>query len=173
MLSSLDRRYGDVEGNRPLVLATVLHPWFKDKFFSGKTNAKELLDEKVAEITGTDEPRIPSPKRPKTDLLRCFADILEEAGVDVNTHNTIVDKYLPDLWYPSIEGIRSAGGQKQDPFSTSFQVGSKIFVHSNLCPLREALFWCWWNLRSKEEPSCPWESWNAIIHQKQSDSCRW
>ena len=45
------------------------------------------FDEKVAEITGTNEPRVLSPKRPKTDLLKCFADniILEEAEVD--THN--------------------------------------------------------------------------------------
>ena len=107
MLSSLNRRYGDAESNGPLVLATVLDPRFKDKFFSRtrkKTNAKELLDEKVAEITGTDEPRIPSPKRPKTDLLKCFADILEEAGVEVNTHNAIVDKYLAEPLIPFHRG---------------------------------------------------------------------
>ena len=32
-----------------------------------------MLDEKVAEITGTDEPKVPSPNYPKTDLLKCFA----------------------------------------------------------------------------------------------------
>ena len=59
MLDSLNRRYGDAERNEILVLATLLDPRFKDKFFSGvhkKSNAKELLDEKVAEITSTDEP---------------------------------------------------------------------------------------------------------------------
>ena len=99
MLTSLNRRYGDVESNESLVLATLLDPRFKDKFFSGaheKTNAKELLDNKVAEITGTDETRVPSPKRPKPNLLKCFADILEEAGVEVDTYNAVVDKYLAE-----------------------------------------------------------------------------
>ena len=86
MLSSFNRRHGDVESNRLLVLAALLDPRFKDKFFSGtheKTNAKELLDEEVAEITGTDEAGIPSPKHPKTDLLKYFAHILEEEGVEL------------------------------------------------------------------------------------------
>ena len=99
MLTSLNRRYGDVESNESLVLATLLDPRFKDKFFSGaheKTNAKELLDNKVAEITGTDETRVPSPKRPKPNLLKCFADILEEAGVEVDTYNAVVDKCLAE-----------------------------------------------------------------------------
>ena len=65
-------------------------------------------------------------------------------------------------------------GRKQDPFSTSCQVVSKISVcTSNFCPFREALFWCWWNLRSKEEPSCPRESWDTIIHLKQPETYRW
>ena len=43
MLDSLNRRYGDAESNETLVLATLLDPRFKDKFFSGaheKINAK-------------------------------------------------------------------------------------------------------------------------------------
>jgi len=58
MLASLNRRLTDVESSEPLVLATLLDPRFKDKFFSGmreKASAKELLDDKVAEITGTNE----------------------------------------------------------------------------------------------------------------------
>lgn len=104
MLASLNRRYGDVESNERLVMATLLDPRFKEKFFSGvhKINAKELLDEKVAEFT--DKPRAPSPKCPKTDLLKCFADILEEAGVEVDTHNAIVDKYLAELLIPFHRG---------------------------------------------------------------------
>ena len=104
MLDSLNRRYGDAESNEALVLATLLNAQFKDKFFSGvheKIQAKELLDEKVAEITSADEPRIPSPKRQKTDLLKCFADILEEAGVEVDT---VVDKYLAEPLIPFHRG---------------------------------------------------------------------
>ena len=49
-------------------LATLLDPRFKDKLFSGaheKINAKQLLVERVAEVTGTDEPRVPSPNDKK------------------------------------------------------------------------------------------------------------
>ena len=47
MLDSLKRRYGDAESNEALVLATLLDPQFKDKFFSGlheKIKAEELLE---------------------------------------------------------------------------------------------------------------------------------
>ena len=81
MLESFNWRYGDAVSNKTLVLATLLDPRIKDNFLVEHmrrlANAKELFDEKVAEITGTDETRVPSPKRPKTDLLRCFADIQE------------------------------------------------------------------------------------------------
>ena len=56
MLSSLNRRYIGVEANAPLVLATILDPRFKDKFFSSATeraNARELLNAKVTAITTT------------------------------------------------------------------------------------------------------------------------
>ena len=107
MLDSLNRKYGDAENNESLVLATLLDPRFKDKFFSGvheKIKAKELFDEKVAEITSTDQPRVPSPKRQKTDLLKCFAEILEEAGVEVDTCNAVVDKYLAKPLIPFHRG---------------------------------------------------------------------
>ena len=102
MLTSLKRRYADVEDNDVLVLATLLDPRCKDKFFSGsaeKLSARELLEEKVTEITSHEESaKEPSPKRPKSDVLKCFSDILEEAGVDVhcNTHSSTVDKYLSE-----------------------------------------------------------------------------
>ena len=107
MLDLLNRRYGDEENNESFVLATLLDPRFKDKFFSGvheKIKAKELLDEKVAEITSNDQPRVPSPKRQKTDLLKCFAEILEEAGVEVDTCNAVVDKYLAEPLIPFHRG---------------------------------------------------------------------
>ena len=93
MLSSLNSRYGNAESNETLVLTTLIDPRFKDKFFSGtreKNDAKELLDEKVAEITSTEEPRVP--------------DILEEAGVEVGTHNPVVDKYLAEPLTPFHRG---------------------------------------------------------------------
>ena len=107
MLASLNTRYGNVESNGSLALATLLDPRFKDKFISGtveKTNAKDLLDEKVAEITGSDNSRAPSPKCPKTNLLQCFAEILEEAEVEVDAYNAVVDKYLAEPLIPFPRG---------------------------------------------------------------------
>ena len=55
LLTSLTRRYCDVESNELLVIATLIDPSFKDKFFSGaihRANAKDLLDKKVAELPG-------------------------------------------------------------------------------------------------------------------------
>ena len=78
MLTSLNRRYIDVESNSALVLATLFDPRFKDKFFSGPQKqafAKKPLDQKVAEFTHSVEPREPSPKWPKTVVLKCFSEI--------------------------------------------------------------------------------------------------
>ena len=108
MLTSLNRRYIDVESNSPLVLATLLDPRFKDKFFSGtqkRAFAKELLDQMVAEFTHSVEPREPSPKLPKAVVLKCFSEILEEAGVEVDSkYNTVVDKYLSKPLIPFHRG---------------------------------------------------------------------
>ncbi len=102
MLSALNRRFADVESNSSLVLATILDCRFKDKFFSGsieKLRARRVLEEKVDRCTEQEsEVREPSPKRQKTTVLKCFSDILEEAGV-VDTDSTDkskVDKYLSE-----------------------------------------------------------------------------
>ena len=53
MLSSLNERFSEVESNEHLVLATLLDPCFKDRFFSSsnaRLDAKTLLETKVAEI---------------------------------------------------------------------------------------------------------------------------
>ena len=88
ILASLNRRYCDVESNELLVLATRLDPCFKDKFFRQQANAKELLEKRVAELpvvqqqfSGTTDSGEPSPKHPKTAILKCLSEILEEAGV--------------------------------------------------------------------------------------------
>ena len=70
MLTLLNRRYVDVETDLSLVLATLLDPRFKDKFFSGPQKraymyAKEHLDQKIEELASAGEPKQPSPKRPK------------------------------------------------------------------------------------------------------------
>ena len=52
MLRSLCSRYDDVEDYEYLVLATLLAPRFKDKFFSGapaRAKAREMLEDKLKE----------------------------------------------------------------------------------------------------------------------------
>ena len=83
-----------------MVLATILDCRFKDKFFSGtieKLRARDLLEEEVVKCAEQENVvREPSPKRPRTDVLKCFADILEEAGVVDCTDDSEVDKYLSE-----------------------------------------------------------------------------
>lgn len=57
MLASLNRRYGNIETNVILTVATLLDPRFKDKFFSEsgtKTKTLEALNSKLYEMN-TDE----------------------------------------------------------------------------------------------------------------------
>ena len=56
MLSFLNGQYAAVERYALLVLATLLDPYFKDEVFSDateRTNARELLEVKVTEVTAT------------------------------------------------------------------------------------------------------------------------
>ena len=68
MLKSLKTRFADVEKCEHLVIATLLDPRFKDKFFSGpgeRVAARQLLEKKKSELGDTlaaaREP-CPSPK---------------------------------------------------------------------------------------------------------------
>ena len=117
MLASLNRRFINMESNETLVLATMLDPCFKDKYFSGtveKEEAKKLLIEKVIENmvdTSHDESSEaniqPPEKRPRTEMMKCFEEILEEASIDMpssrSSSTSIVEKYLaePNLHYHS------------------------------------------------------------------------
>ena len=104
LLSSLNRRFCDVENNEALILATILDPSFKDKFFTGiveRSNARELLENKVEKIisesTTTTEP--PAEKRAKT--VKCFDEIIEEAGSTITYNATsLIDLYLNEPLIP-------------------------------------------------------------------------
>lgn len=106
MLSSLNRRCIAVEANTPLVLATILDPRFKDKFFSGATeraNARELLEAKMTAITATQPSQAPEPppKRARTVTLNCLSEILEEAGATVsNASSSEGERYLAEPLIP-------------------------------------------------------------------------
>lgn len=107
MLASLNRRLGNIETNETLLLSTLLDPRFKDKFFqkpSTGVSARAILEQKVnalAKNRDTAEPELEPPpaKQPKTAILKCFLDILEESGAitsDDDTSEFIVEKYLAE-----------------------------------------------------------------------------
>ncbi len=82
MVQSLNRRFGNIESNETLVLATMLDPCFKDKIFSGvaeRDTAKSMLVDKVNEILPQPRksqeeklPVEPPEKRQKTTVMDVF-----------------------------------------------------------------------------------------------------
>ena len=93
MLKSLKRRFNGIEENKYVVIATLLDPRFKDKFYSGheqRENAKLLLKQELEKIsedmcTGlTLEPREePSPSK-KQKIWDIFTEIIEESGASIS-----------------------------------------------------------------------------------------
>ena len=117
MLSSLNRRFEDIESNESLVLATLLDPCFKDKFFRDRTHAKTLLEAKVAQSPCTDSTSPgtePPEKRTKTDVMKVFDEIIDEAGADssVTSGTTVVDTYLAEPLIPYHSGNAYAWWKK-------------------------------------------------------------
>ena len=88
MLASLNRRYGNIETNTTLTVATLLDPRFKDKCFSkSDTKTIEALNSKLSEMN-TDEDEVaivPSPKRSRQSegIWNCFNEIIEKSGACV------------------------------------------------------------------------------------------
>ena len=112
MLESLNRRFSDVEDNETLQVATMLDPCFKDKFFTSsalRDEAKllliDLVDEKFPPQNASDGSSDSEPleKRARTEVMKCFDEILEEAGSlsQAVTATTVVEQYLaePTLHY--------------------------------------------------------------------------
>ena len=54
MLYSLNRRFCSIADSQHLVLASMLEPCFKDKFFDGKNNKQKpkMLLEELRKLTG-------------------------------------------------------------------------------------------------------------------------
>ena len=97
MLTSLERRFDDIEESKLLLIATCLDPRFKDKFFS--LEAKWLARKYVIDnIMDTDEVE-PQSKRPHTEssddpsvdtastskVWECFTEILHDCGATTDT----------------------------------------------------------------------------------------
>ena len=103
MKTSLQRRFADAEENEKLLVATILDPRFKEKFFSGPVvteRAKSRVQDKISSLNiGSKNPnKEPSPKRPCTGLWKTFSDILEEAGASVSSEggSQELDAYLAE-----------------------------------------------------------------------------
>ena len=103
MLSSLNRRFSDVESKESLVLAMLLDPRFKDKFFCGiveRAHAKTLLETKLSETrtTTTSLSTDPPEKHARKDVMKVFDEIINEASADVSvvSGNALVDTYLAE-----------------------------------------------------------------------------
>ena len=103
--TSLERRLADADGNKRLLVATIMDPRFKEKFFSGlivAERAKSLVGEKIlSPTTGSENKNAglePSPKRLCTGLWKRFSDILEEAGASVSNESGSqkLDAYLAE-----------------------------------------------------------------------------
>ena len=99
MLASLKRRFSDTEKNECLVIATLLDPHFKDKFFIGPSEraaVRQMLEKKKEELGEAGRSlaaQEPSPKRPCTNLWKSFSEILEEAGASTTDFRSEVDIY--------------------------------------------------------------------------------
>ncbi|XP_003389647.1 PREDICTED: zinc finger BED domain-containing protein 4-like [Amphimedon queenslandica] len=105
LLDSLNRRFCDIESNETLVVATLLDPCFKDKFFTSITEkeaAKELLITKITNNShdqDIEESIEPPNKLPRTTVMQCFDEILEESSARLSSslcYTTIVEQYLAE-----------------------------------------------------------------------------
>ena len=129
MLRSLKQRFSDIRDKQHLVLASLLDPRFKNRFFDGaeqQAKAKEIMLEEVRKLTGKpvtevqdsesgDESHETGPaskcinrRTEATELWESFEEILEESGSLVDSGPTSVassvEQYLAE---PLIEFHRS------------------------------------------------------------------
>ena len=113
MLQSIERRFADVEEKEVLVLATIIDPRFKDKFFSGAVNcqnAKKMLLDECKTIRESNSCYImaePPSKRPANEeatskLWGCLSELLSESAEmsgedhDINSVSCELERYLAE-----------------------------------------------------------------------------
>ena len=112
MLTSLERRFDDIEESQLLLIATCLDPRFKDKFFSseGKGLARKCM---IDNIVDTDVEVEPQSKRPRTEfsndssvegestskVWECLTEILHDCGATTDSDSgkeIMVDQYFSE-----------------------------------------------------------------------------
>ena len=90
MKLSLTRRFSAIEENDLLIVATLIDPRFKNRFFTSentKTKAEATIRTLLnkTEDTETDSNlEEPLPKRPCTGIWKTFNDIVEESGTSIS-----------------------------------------------------------------------------------------
>ena len=102
MLASLTRRFKDVEQNISLVIASLLDPRFKDRFFSSVSQQAEarkmLIEEMEKEKASSDTKTMHEPPSKHAnietiELWQSFNEILEESGASAeglsNDHSVV------------------------------------------------------------------------------------
>ena len=112
MLTSLERRFDDIEESELLLIATCLDPRFKDKFFSSEVKglARKCVIDNIAD---TDVEVEPQSKRPRTEssndssvdaastskVWECFTEILHDCGATTDNDGgkeVMVDQYFSE-----------------------------------------------------------------------------
>ena len=89
---SLKRRFEKIEDNEKLIVATLVDPRFKEKFFSGPTvveKVKKLVWDLIKSIEESShqsekEPHAKKRPCPESGIWKIFSDMLEEAGANVS-----------------------------------------------------------------------------------------
>lgn len=118
MLRSLNTRFKDVEDKESLALATLLDPCFKNKFFSVPDKLVKAKDLLIGQLdsrlipTPTSDGEPPVQKRVRTEMMKCFDDILAEATVQ----HLMAFPSLINFWrnhaFLIMEVMHTNGGQK-------------------------------------------------------------
>ena len=118
MLSSLKRRFEDVEKHEELIIATILDPRYKDKF-SATAATKEFAKQHIIDVCDeVSEVNDPPNKRQHTDdddtsaysskVWECMIEILEDLGEcsddRVGTSGMELNSYLKEPFICSQKG---------------------------------------------------------------------
>ena len=99
MLVSLKRRFADMEHKEYLLLAIILDPRYKNKFFSNTDVAVDLLEQKYCTLLcaeGKELPLVTCQPEKQSELWASFTEILEESGVSIAGERTEVTRYLDE-----------------------------------------------------------------------------
>ena len=95
MRRSLKTRFSDIEKNEKLVIATIIDPRFKDKFYTSsavkvdvKTMVKDMITDENDTMEAIAENEPSAKKKCENSALKMFTKILEEEGITVTANDS-------------------------------------------------------------------------------------